>query len=320
MPEIQDGTQIAWSEDSASVLTASVVSGSIDTADLASGSVTTVKIDDGAVTNAKLASDSVDTAQIVADAVTTAKINAGAVDTTELADGAVTDAKVDTGIDAAKLADGSVSNAEFQRLNGVTSDIQTQFTGKASTSTTISAGTGLTGGGSLAANRTISHEDTSSQSSVNNSNGSVIQDVTLDGFGHVTALNSVDLDGRYYTETEADSLFYKVRRFINQNVGPSGIGSTHTLSLPLIVVGELAIYTGTWDSSTGSGTSVWTINAPSSGTYSWVMGVATSSASGTPEVFYPSSVGNVSGGSSIATLEMLRSVAYRINLMYFRIS
>jgi hypothetical protein len=49
---------------------------------------------------------------------------------------------------------------------------------------------------------TISHSDTSSQASVNNSNGTVIQDVTLDTFGHVTALGSADLDGRYYTETE----------------------------------------------------------------------------------------------------------------------
>jgi hypothetical protein len=52
---------------------------------------------------------------------------------------------------------------------------------------------------------TISHSDTSSQASVNNSNGTVIQDVTLDTFGHVTALGSADLDGRYYTETEIDS-------------------------------------------------------------------------------------------------------------------
>tara|TARA_B100000674_G_scaffold493725_1_gene516662 strand:+ start:136 stop:1470 length:1335 start_codon:yes stop_codon:yes gene_type:complete len=35
-----------------------------------------------------------------------------------------------TGIDAAKLGDGSVSNAEFQRLDGVSSDIQTQLDGK----------------------------------------------------------------------------------------------------------------------------------------------------------------------------------------------
>jgi hypothetical protein len=57
-------------------------------------------------------------------------------------------------------------------------------------STSISAGGGLTGGGQLNANRTISHADTSSQSSVNNSGNTVIQDVTLDTYGHVTALTS----------------------------------------------------------------------------------------------------------------------------------
>lgn len=44
--------------------------------------------------------------------------------------GAVTNAKVATGIDAAKIADGTVSNTEFQTLNGVTSAIQTQLDGK----------------------------------------------------------------------------------------------------------------------------------------------------------------------------------------------
>lgn len=42
----------------------------------------------------------------------------------------MTNAKVATGIDAAKLADGSVSNTEFQYLNGVTSAIQTQLDAK----------------------------------------------------------------------------------------------------------------------------------------------------------------------------------------------
>ena len=48
---------------------------------------------------------------------------------------------------------------------------------------------------------TFNHNDTSSQASVNNSNGTVIQDVTLDGYGHVTALGSVDLDSRYVNIT-----------------------------------------------------------------------------------------------------------------------
>tara|TARA_B110000977_G_scaffold91775_1_gene121708 strand:- start:1065 stop:3359 length:2295 start_codon:yes stop_codon:yes gene_type:complete len=57
---------------------------------------------------------------------------------------------------------------------------------------------------------TISHSDTSSQASVDNSNGNVIQDITLDTYGHVTALGSYDLDNRYFTETEADARFVNV--------------------------------------------------------------------------------------------------------------
>ena len=66
----------------------------------------------------------------------------------------------------------------------VSNDIGT----KVDKTTTISAGSGLTGGGDLSANRTISHADTSSQGSVNGSGNTFIQDVTLDGFGHVTGL------------------------------------------------------------------------------------------------------------------------------------
>ena len=71
-------------------------------------------------------------------------------------------------------------------------------------SMTVSTGGGLTGGGQLGtANQTgntsitVSHADTSSQASVNNSNGTVIQDITLDTYGHITAIGSVNLDGRY---------------------------------------------------------------------------------------------------------------------------
>ena len=70
---------------------------------------------------------------------------------------------------------------------------------------TITAGNALTGGGNFTLNGsattvTIDHEDTSSQSSINNSGLDVIQDVTVDTYGHVTGLGSVDLtsgiDGR----------------------------------------------------------------------------------------------------------------------------
>lgn len=83
----------------------------------------------------------------------------------------------------------------------------------------------------------IAHYDTSTQSSVNNSGGTVIQDVTLDGFGHVTALGSKSLsaadvgaassshthDDRYYTESQMQGMFGRVfgKRGTTQSIGNS---------------------------------------------------------------------------------------------------
>jgi hypothetical protein len=55
--------------------------------------------------------------------------------------GVVTDAKLSTGIDAAKLANGTVSNTEFQYLNGVTSAIQTQLDAKVDENAAITGAT-----------------------------------------------------------------------------------------------------------------------------------------------------------------------------------
>jgi hypothetical protein len=87
------------------------------------------------------------------------------------------------------ILDGAtVTTVEFNYLSGVTSGVQGQF--NAITSRTISAGAGLTGGGDLSASRTISHADTSSQGSVDNSGTTFIQDITLDTYGHVTGIGS----------------------------------------------------------------------------------------------------------------------------------
>lgn len=64
---------------------------------------------------------------------------------------------------------------------------------------------------------TINHANTSDAASTNqtNSNGSVVQSINigLDEFGHVSTLtaSSINLDSRYYTETESDA------RFVNSN-------------------------------------------------------------------------------------------------------
>jgi hypothetical protein len=65
--------------------------------------------------------------------------NTGAV---TIANTAVENAMVATGIDAAKLADGTVSNAEFQYINSLSSNAQTQLDAKV-------AKTGATGSGIL---------------------------------------------------------------------------------------------------------------------------------------------------------------------------
>lgn len=66
---------------------------------------------------------------------------------------------------------------------------------------TINPGNSLTGGGTFSANQssnstiTINHADTSSQGSVNNSGNTFIQDITVDGFGHITGINSGSVSG-----------------------------------------------------------------------------------------------------------------------------
>ena len=89
-------------------------------------------------------------------------------------------------------------------------------------STSITAGGGLTGGGALSSNRTISHADTSSQASVDNSGATVIQDVTLDGYGHVTALGSHTLTLANLGYTGATNANY----ITNNNQLTNGAGYT----------------------------------------------------------------------------------------------
>ena len=94
--------------------------------------------------------------------------------------------------------------------------------------TSIVAGGGISVSGTTGA-VTVSHADTSSQASVDNSNGTVIQDVTLDTYGHVTGLASVNLDLRYLT-AEADTLATVTGRGATTTTVPSFNGGGRFLA------------------------------------------------------------------------------------------
>jgi cytoskeletal protein CcmA (bactofilin family) len=85
--------------------------------------------------------------------------------------------------------------------------LQSALDAKADDTTTITAGSGLTGGGSIGVNRTISHADTSTQASLTALTGAaVVSDVDVDTYGHVTGLatrNMTLADLGYTGETNA---------------------------------------------------------------------------------------------------------------------
>lgn len=114
--------------------------------------------------------------------------------------------------DLAGEADAPTDGSQYARQNGAWSEVvippvpvgsvNTQTgdvvldaadVGAVPTTRTVTGANGLTGGGALSSNQVISHADTSSQASVNNSGTTVIQDVTLDTYGHVTGLGSTTL-------------------------------------------------------------------------------------------------------------------------------
>src|SRR6056297_2043310 len=95
----------------------------------------------------------------------------------------------------------------------------------------ISSGSGLTGGGDITSSRTLSHADTSSQASSDNSGNTFIQDISLDDYGHLTGLTTgsvsslddyqswtaQDDDGTTYSITSGDTLQFAEGAGIDSN-------------------------------------------------------------------------------------------------------
>ena len=93
----------------------------------------------------------------------------------------------------------------------------------------------------------IAHANTSGTASVNNSNGNVIQDITLDTYGHITGVVSTDLDSRYL-QVESDTLATITARAggATANSAAISVGSlttqtTATIGTNLVVGGNLTV-------------------------------------------------------------------------------
>jgi hypothetical protein len=100
--------------------------------------------------------------------------------------------------------DGRNVSVDGAKLDGICSGATT-CTGDI---TSVVAGAGLTGGATSGA-ATLCHSDTSAQGSIYNTNGTVVQGITLDTYGHVGGICSYNLDSRYYTETESDGRYLR---------------------------------------------------------------------------------------------------------------
>ena len=148
-------------------------------------------------------------------------------------EGNVADANEGTLLAGSLSADRTYTLPDATGTVALTSDLPTVN----NSTITITAGNGLITGGTFTLNGsateiTISHEDTSSQASVDNSGLTVIQDVTLDTYGHTTGLASVNLtsgvDGRItareYSDTIGDGT---ATTLILKNTGATGTAQSN---------------------------------------------------------------------------------------------
>jgi len=175
--------------------------------------------------------------------------------------GVVTDAKLSTGIDAAKIADGSVSNAEFQYIGGLTSDAQTQINGKEAT---------ITG----AATTITSSDLTASRAVTSSATGKIeVSAVTSTELGYldgVTSAIQTQIDGKEATITGAATTITSSDLTASRAVTSSATGKIEVSSVTSTELGYLDGVTSAIQTQIDgkqdvlvSGTNIKTINSTS---------------------------------------------------------
>ena len=150
-----------------------------------------ITLGNDSVTNAMMADDAIASAQLADDSVNSQHYVDGSIDTAHIADDQVTYAKIQNVSATDRILGRDSSGAGI--IEEITPANLRTMLNVADGATANSAGSGI----SISSGE-ISHSDTSSQASSNNSGRTYIQDITLDTFGHVTGLATA-------TETVTDT-------------------------------------------------------------------------------------------------------------------
>ena len=116
------------------------VDGSIDLIHLSADSVNGTKIADDSINSEHYVDGSIDTAHIANSQVTLDKMASDSVNSSKIVDGSIVNADVNASaaIDATKIADGTVTSTEFQHINTLSSNAQTQLDAKVAKASNLS--------------------------------------------------------------------------------------------------------------------------------------------------------------------------------------
>jgi len=116
------------------------VDGSIDLIHLSADSVNGTKIADDSINSEHYVDGSIDTAHIANSQITLDKMASDSVNSSKIVDGSIVNADVNASaaIDATKIADGTVTSTEFQHINTLSSNAQTQLDAKVAKASNLS--------------------------------------------------------------------------------------------------------------------------------------------------------------------------------------
>ena len=167
----------------ASIDHAHLANDSVDGDNIADNSINSEHYVDGSIDHAHLSNDCIDGDNIQDNAINSEHYTDGSIDTAHIGDDQVTYAKIQNVSATDRILGRDSSGAGI--IEEISPSSLRTMINVEDGATANSAGNAIT-----ISSGAINHSDTSSQASVNNSGTTFIQDITLDTYGHVTAIGS----------------------------------------------------------------------------------------------------------------------------------